>query len=413
MEIKSVKEQYRIFDELLKKRIDTLMPKLMKETGIDLWLVLDREYNEDPVFSTLVPKLVKNVSRQGLLAFSLMPDGTFEALSLSRPNSRLWDHYNQAYNPKEETQCEALRNLLEQKNPSTIGINISEECPMCDGLSKTMYDELMDCLGETYAPRTISAEKLCTRWLETRIPEEIEYYKTDIYPIAVQVMDEAFSSKCIVPGKTTTADLEWYMMQRFEEFGLGAWFAPDVDSQRKGESDERMVGQVIQPGDLIHCDMGTTYLGLRTDSQRMAYISVNGEDAPEGIQKAFETCNRFQDIVRASFKTGLTGNEIFEKAIARARAEGIEAMLYSHPIGFYGHGAGPIIGLYDHQGFVEGRGEVTLHDDTCYALELNIRQYVPEWDQKVCIMLEETVAYTGGEVQFLDPVGRTKLMVVK
>lgn len=186
--------------------------------------------------------------------------------------------------------------------------------------------------------------------------------------------------------------------------GLDAWFSPDVDLQRRGEREERMCDTVIQEGDLLHTDMGLTYLNLYTDSQRLGYVLKKGEtQIPAGILKGFSRGNRFQDVVRENFVEGRTGNEIFFAATRQAKEEGIRPMLYSHPIGYYGHGAGPSIGMYDNQGFVPLHGELKLHPDTCYALELNVREPVPEWDnQDVCFMLEETISYTGGQTYFLD-----------
>lgn len=202
-------------------------------------------------------------------------------------------------------------------------------------------------------------------------------------------------------------------MQRISDMGLDAWFSPDVDVQRKGSAIQRMSGVVIEKGDLIHTDMGLTYLGLNTDSQRLAYVLRDGEtEIPAGILAGFAKANRFQDIVRENFVEGRSGNEIFFAAMEQGKQEGLRPMLYTHPIGFYGHGAGPIIGLYSNQGFVPGRGELLLHPDTCYALELNVTESVPEWDgQDVCYMLEETIAYTGGKTYF-NADGRDQITVI-
>jgi hypothetical protein len=203
---------------------------------------------------------------------------------------------------------------------------------------------------------------------------------------------------------TTTTDVEYYIMQRIDDMGLSAWFAPDVDVQRRGCPGKRMSDTVIEKGDIIHTDWGIEYMGLNTDSQRLGYLLRDGEtEIPAGILEGFRTGNRFQDIVRENYVTGRTGNEIFFASMEQAKAEGIRPMLYTHPIGNYGHGAGPTIGLYTDQGFVPGRGEIRLFDETCYALELNIVHSVPEWDgQDVAFYMEETIRYTGGKTLFCD-----------
>lgn len=398
-DILPIREQYAICDELLKDRLENLMPKLLRECGVDMWLVICREYNEDPVFKTITPQLVKNASRTSCFIFSVDHDGKYEALSLSRPNPRLAPFYTQAYFPARESQYDAIAKVVEQRNPSKIAVNISEDCAQADGLSKKLYDLLVNCLGD----RIVPDDTIAIRWLETRTAKELELYPA-IYRIAMDVLREAYSRDVITPGVTTTTDVEWFIMQRINDMGLDAWFAPDVDLQRHGGTDQRMSGVVIQEGDLLHTDMGLTYLNLYTDSQRLGYVLREGEtEIPAGILNGFARGNRFQDVVRENFVEGRTGNEIFFASIEQAKREGIRPMLYSHPIGFYGHGAGPSMGMYDNQGFVPLHGERKLHQDTCYALELNIVETVPEWDnQDVCFMLEETISYTGGQTYFMD-----------
>lgn len=407
-DIRSIREQYRVCDEILRERLEDLMPRLLRECGVDMWLVICREYNEDPVFKTLTPQLVKNASRTSCFLFSLDKNGTYEALSLSRPNPRLAPFYIQAYDPKTQDQYEAILKAVEERNPRRVAVNISEDCAQADGLCKLLWDKLYACLGD----RLVADDSIAIRWLETRTRRELELYP-EIYRISMDVLREAYSTDVITPGVTTTTDVEWFIMQRINDMGLDAWFAPDVDLQRRGGTDQRMSGVVIEKGDLLHTDMGLTYFGLYTDSQRLAYVLRDGEtEIPAGLLAGFARGNRFQDIVRENFKEGLTGNDIFSAAVEQARQEGIRPMLYSHPIGVYGHGAGPSMGMYDNQGFVPGHGELRLHPDTCYALELNVTEPVPEWDgQDVCFMLEETIAYTDGTTRFMDD-DRDKIAVI-
>ncbi len=396
----TVREQYALFDEILKERIHSLMPRLMKECGVEMWVVISREYNEDPLFKTLVPSLVKNASRTTCLVFCLDRDGTYEALNVSRPNPRLDGFYRQAMNRKDDV-FEALNHLIAGKKPAKVHVNISNECAMADGLSKNLYDHLQLALCGSVP--LVSAEALAVRWIETRTPRELSLYPA-VYRMMMDIVDEVFSKSVIRPGVTTTADVEWEIMQRVNDLGLPFWFSPDVDLQRRGSGDTRMSGAVIEEGDIVHCDVGLVCLGLHTDTQRLVYIGRKGERGiPEGIRAAFKTGNRFQDIVRSHYRSGRTGNEIFASAMEQAGQEGIRAMIYCHPIGTFGHSAGPCVGMYDNQGFVPGHGELVLHEDTCYALELNIAQPVPEWDNQLVYMyLEETIAYTGGQTCFMD-----------
>ena len=395
----TVQEQYAKRDAILKSRIHSLMPQLMKECGVEMWAVISREYNEDPVFKTLVPSLVKNASRITCLVFCLDNDDNFEALNVSRPNPRFEGFYTQAMNRKDDV-FNALANLVANKKPSRLHVNISNGCAIADGLSKNLYDRLQMVLCGN-AP-LVSAEPIVIRWIETRTQEELELYPK-IYKLMMDIIDDVFSEKFIKPGVTTTTQLEWSIMQQVNDLGLPFWFAPDVDLQRKGSDNPRMADCVIEEGDIVHCDVGLACMGLLTDTQRNVYVGRKGKDIPEGIKAAFSTANRFQDIVRSNYAVGRTGNEIFFASIEQAKKEGINAMIYCHPIGVYGHSAGPSIGMFDNQGFVKGSGERVMHDNTCYALELNIKQVVPEWgDQPVVMMLEETISFSDGKTSFMD-----------
>jgi len=397
-DIYSVREQHRIHDEILKDRLQNLMPKLLKECGVDMWLVICRENNEDPVFKTLVPSLVKYASRLSCFVFSIDKNGNYEALNLSRPNPRLAPYYTDAYTTKENQYDVIAREVL-ARNPEKIAVNISGITAQADGMSKFVWDNLYERLGD----RLVADDRMAIRWLETRTEKEIQLYP-QLYRIAADILREAYSLDVITPGVTTTTDVEYYIMQRINDMGLNAWFAPDVDVQRKGCPGQRMSDTVIEKGDIIHTDWGIEYMGLHTDSQRLGYILRDGEtEIPAGILEGVKIGNRFQDIVCSNYITGRTGNEIFFAAVEQAKAEGIRPMLYTHPIGFYGHAAGPCIGMYDNQGFVPLTGELVLHDDTCYALELNVTHSVPEWDgQDVAFYMEETITYTGGKTYFND-----------
>jgi hypothetical protein len=377
---------------------------------VALWLVLCREYNEDPVFKTLAPPLMKTASRTSAFAFVNAPDG-FSAISLCRPNPRLAPYYRQGYDPAAGTQWEAIARLAAEYGHGSVHVNMTGDCALADGLSATLRDELLAHLPAGTALK--SAGALVTRWLETRTPKELALYPA-IYRLPVGILREVYSREMITPGVTTTTDLEFCIMQRIAGLGLDCWFAPDVDLQRRGEGEKRLRDAVIEEGDLLHTDWGLVCCGLHTDSQRLGYVlrkSAGETEIPAGLLAGLAKGNRFQDIVRESFVAGRSGNEIFAGSVAAAKAEGLRPMLYSHPVGVHGHAAGPAIGMYDNQGFVPGHGENLLHDDTCYALELNVTEYVPAWEQDICFMLEETILFTGGKTHFLDD-GRDRITAI-
>lgn len=397
-----LKEQYEKIDSRLRERLHVILPELMKRNGLDMWVVMAREYNEDPVYLSLVPKLERTAARLSCLVFSLNENGEFKCLSLCRQNPSIEKYYERAWDQKNETQWEALKRIITEKNPEKIGVNISEGFAMADGLTKNLFDQLEKALGENISTKFTDATDLAVGWLETRSPKELEEYP-GIYKVAERIINQAFSLEVITPGKTKTSEVEWWIMERINDLGLTAWFTPTIDLQREGEENSRLDEAIILPGDILHCDVGIEYLGLCTDTQRLAYVRKDGEiDAPEGLQNALKVCNYFQDIVAECFVEGKTGNEILNQALGRAAKEGISATLYTHPIGIHGHGAGPIIGLWDNQVYVPLKGEQRLHDNTCYALELNTSSQVKEWgDQEATIYLEETIAFTGGKIKYI------------
>jgi hypothetical protein len=401
----SLRAQAEVRNNWLKQRLETVLPEIMRREGFDMWLVIAREYNEDPVIMTMLPEPAMAARRRTILVFSLKPDGSVERLTASRYGQP--GFYEVAWEPEKEGQYECLARMIRERDPQTIGINVSVESAFGDGLSHNEYEELAAVLDETYMARVKSAERLCIGWLERRIPAELHVYP-GIVEIGHAIIAEAFSSATIHPGITTTDDVIWWMRQKMNDLGLRAWFQPDVDIQAKGESFEAFnthteKRKLILPGDLLWCDMGFYYLGLATDQQQVAYVLKPGEtDAPAGLKAALADGNRLQDIHLEEMCIGRTGNDVLKSALDRAKSEGIDPMIYSHPLGYHGHAAGPTIGLWDQQGGVPGKGDYEVFDDTCYSIELNVKKTVPEWgNQQVRVALEEDAVLTGGHIDWI------------
>jgi len=402
--ILSLRERTRIYNGWLKKRLESLLPALMDETDIDMWLVIAREYNEDPVIMSLLPEPNLYARRRTILVFHRRSENV-DRLAISRYGFD--GFYEGVWDPDAEEQHMCLARIIKERNPEKIGINVSNTFAFGDGLTHGEYMLLVDALGE-YAERLVSAEKLCVRWLETRISEELESYPM-LVELTHAIIQEAFSSKVITPGITTVEDVQWWMRQKMLDLGVEMWFPATVDRQGYGARyDDGEKTQVIHRGDLLHCDVGFYYLGLATDVQENAYVLKHREvDAPDGLKEALADANRLQDYLTEAFKTGRTGNQILSMALDKARKNGLKPTIYTHPLGAHGHGAGPIIGLWDRQDGVPGRGDYPLYPDTCYAVELNIKRELPEWgSQEVRMSLEEDAWWTGDRLVYL--AGRQK-----
>jgi Xaa-Pro aminopeptidase len=387
------REQAVLVRSWIEKRFDVLLPELMRREGIDMWVIVTREYNSDPVFSSMAPLTTYSSRRRTILVFfDRGPDQGVERLSVGRFD---YGGLFQVHETLNHEQWKGLREVVEARDPKVIGVDKSELWNHADGLTANEEDNLLEALGPKYGRRVRSAENLAVSWLERKLPEETEAYR-HVMQVAHLVIREAFSNQVIVPGATTTEDVVWWMRQRVAEMGLGQWFHPSVSIQRKGGAPaEGEPGHgVIQRGDLLHCDFGIVYLGFSTDTQHNAYVLRAGEtDAPEGLKAGQRAGNRLQDVVMDQARAGVSGNVALAEALAQAKSEGLDPTIYCHAIGYHGHGAGAPIGMTDYQEGVPGRGERPLSANTWSSIELNVRFRVPEWDdQEVRFALEEDAA---------------------
>ena len=413
------KDRAILKDELLEDRFENLLPKLMDDVDLDMWILISREYNEDPVLKTMLPATWLNARRRTIIVFYRNKEkNTLERLAVARYDigksiKSVWDK------EKEPNQWKALSDLIKERNPQKIGMNISKHFALADGLVKTDYDEFLENLTKEYKEKIVSAEKLAIGWIETRTEKEMKLFK-NLVDITHNIIDEAFSNNTIVPGKTTTDDVVWFMRQKVTDLGLETWFHPTIDVQRNNEALKSHIESfskgekedVIRKGDLLHCDFGITYVGLNTDCQQHAYVLKDDEnDVPEFLKSAFKKGNRVQDILTKNMKAEKTGNQILAKSLSDGKAEGLRPSIYTHPLGKFGHSAGTTIGMWDSQGGVPFNGDYPLKKNTAYAIELNTTVYIKEWKKDIRIMLEEdgffgnnTFEYISGRQTAIKPI---------
>ncbi len=414
-----LKAQAQLSTAILKEKMEMVLPWAMERSGVDVWVVAARENGEDPVLKTLFTWDMPLARRISVLIFYRNAEtGTVRKLSVGMHSPEMTDVYENAQKAG-ETVWESTARILRELDPEKIAVNRSRVFGFCDGMTSTVYEDFMAAIGTGLAARVCDGEDVAMRWLQRVTPLEKKTIAA-FTDITHDIILYSFSRKVITPGTTTTTDVEWVMRSLIYEMGYEAWFGPDVDLQRRGSEISRMSGEVILPGDILHCDIGFRgcYVRLHTDMQWIGYILPSDEAAssedpvsflpPEEkaavreMQALLDTGNRFRGIVMKNMILGRTGNEVFENAVREAKEQGIRPMLYSHPVGTFGHGAGPMIGLYTNQGFVEGSGEKKLEEDTCYALELNVYDDLAAWDgQTVFAYLEENICQ-GTEVGYLS-----------
>jgi hypothetical protein len=413
-----LREQAALYNGWLKARFERVLPGLLRREKIDMWVVICREHAEDPVYPTLMPRPNMFAWRLSMLVFfdrgaaegveclSVNPYGSGDF------NREIGDFYRPGWIESPEEPWARLTRIVMERDPARIAVNESKTFAFADGLSASLKAELVAAIGPGLGARIVPAERLAVGWLETRTAAELEFYER-IVSVNRRVAAEALSGRVIKPGVTTIDDLNWWTRERFAGLGLEAWFQPTfyiMRSSREAPGDRG----VVQRGDVVRCDIGFRLMGMTTDVQEVAYVLKEGEsEAPAGLREAMRLGNRLQDILTGEFKEGRTGNEVLAAALAKARGEGLKPRIYSHPLNYYGHGAGTRIGPGDAQGGVPGMGDYPLYPDTCWAVELGVSVVVPEWGgQEVYLALEQSAVFHAAGVRY--PAGRqTEFHLIK
>jgi Xaa-Pro aminopeptidase len=414
----TLREQADMEQRWLDQRMKTVLPALMQKHGVDMWVVPMREYNEDPVFSSIVSPTTMSARRRTIYLFydpcafvradcakpferlamgGTSQGGVFTAIRSTKAaagpaggqvqaQAELWG----------DEQWQVLKTEIEKRNPKSIAIDVSRVFAFNDGLSAGELEGMKAALGPKWTARFKSADDLALDLIAIRSAEEADTYRK-MQQVVWGIIDTAFSTAVITPGVTRTEDVVWWMRQKVNDLGLGTWFHPSVEVQRKGVADPGD-NPIIQKGDVLHCDFGITAMRLNTDTQHMGYVLLDGEtDAPPGLKVALANSNRLQDIVLAEIKPGRSGNEILKSSRAKMAAAGIDGTVYTHPIGLHGHGAGPLIGLWDYQDGVPGRGDAKVIPNMWFSIELQATTRVPEWSNQPVRSAQEEDAVIGSD----------------
>jgi hypothetical protein len=401
----TLREQAEIRQGWLEARLDRVLPRLMREHGVDMWILPMREYLEDPVFSGLVSPTTMAARRRTIYVFhdrgpelgveriaigGTSQGGVYEVVRDPDAREGAAGAARRLAEPFGPEQWSLLTPVVEARDPGTIAVNISHVHHFADGLTAGEWEQLQDALGPVYRERVVRRPMLAVQYIEERIPEMLPTY-VRMQELAHENIATAFSSQVITPGVTTIQDVVWWLRQRNNDQGLRSWFQPSVTVQRRGIEMADSANPVILRGDVLHTDYGITALGLNTDTQHMGYVLREGEtEPPAGLLTALRRANRLQDLLLEEMVPGRTGNQVLASTLRRMREEGIDGSVYTHPIGDHGHGAGPTIGLWDRQDGVEGRGDVPLRPSTWFSIELQATTPVPEWGgQPVRMALEE------------------------
>jgi Xaa-Pro aminopeptidase len=406
----SIRDRAAVVHRITAKRLDTLVPRLMRETGFDMWIVSCNEDNLDPVFETMVPYENWNPITQILVFFDQGPAKGVERLNVSRTDTQglfksAWDAA--AFDAKKgEGQWEALGRIVRERDPKRIGLDEGEVQWVAGGLTSVLKKRIVEAVGPKYAARLRSAEPLVTLWAETLIDEEVELMERAA-ALSRSIIADMFSARVITVGQTTADDLRWYYWQRVADLGLKVSFSPFVSIRGRSPKDAETWGKddkIIRPGDVLHCDVGLKYMRWNSDHQEMAYVLRPGEtDAPETLRKLMAETNRLQDVYCGEFKAGLTGNEMLGAMLEKARSLGIPGpRIYSHSMGLFLHEPGPLIGLPWEQVHNAGRGDVKLVPMSTFTAEMSVTGPFAEWGVDFRVPLEQDILFDGARAFFLS-----------
>ena len=409
----TLREQAEVQQAWLGERLATNLPMLMRKHGVDMWVLAMREYNEDPVFKALVSATTFAARRRTIYVFfdrgqeagverlalgGNSQGGLYEAVRATAiaSDGRSAELVGQA-------QWDLFGRMVAERNPRRIAVNISHDHNFADGLTAGEWEQMAEALGPGFAGRVVREPLLAIDYLAMRVPGMTPVYRR-MQAIVHEIIGAAFSEVIIEPGTTTTADVVWWMRQRVHDLGMGSWFQPSVSVQRRGVEMGDSIAPVILRGDVLHCDFGLVAMGMTTDTQHMGYVLLEGEtEAPEGLQRALARANRLQDILLEETRVGRSGNEILASVLAVMRSEGLDGTMYTHPIGDHGHGAGPLIGRWDNQEGIAGRGDPFVIPSMWFSTEMQVTTPVAEWDgQPVRMAVEEEAEVTAeGEMRWM------------
>jgi Xaa-Pro dipeptidase len=405
----SVREQQAVREAWLKRRLDTMLLPMMRRQKIDMWIVANEEFHPEPVTAHIAPPIPYE-GRRDFFIFTDRGGDKLERVALVRYPEEHLKYFFEVLNPPGKDIASTLQKFVKERNPKTIALDMGGTRGATTGLTHDTYLYLTETLGPDYAGRFISAAPLIVEYMDTRLPEELEHYRTAV-ALTDLLTQRAFSNEVITPGKTTVGDVRWWFLQQVNNAGLDVWFQPDMRIQRHNQETGKTQqflsvaeeSVVIQRGDVIHIDCGLNYLGLSTDWQKMAYVLREGEkDVPEGLKRALANTNKLQDALFTHIKPGAKGFEVYDATMADMKNQGIEAMIYSHSIGTQGHALGASV---DFRRPTSGAPtDPPFREGSYTSIELNTSTPVAEWGgQKVTIMMEDDAYLTRDGMKWFRP----------
>lgn len=406
-------EQIAVREGWLEKRHGLILD-MMRRHEIDMWIIINEEFHDDPLTHLVAPPLPYCGGRDIFIFIDADEEGLKRFAVQGFWEEHVRRFFETGWPDDPLPAAKMLPQLVAEYQPRTIGLGMGGRRGVQRSLTHDTYLWLREVMGPETSKRFVSAADLIEEYLDTRIPEELEHYRT-----LVQLTDvltrRALSNEVITPGETTVGELRRWMYDQVMANGCSLWFEPDIRLYKKGVDPTLSHGfpsvaeekEIIRRGHVIHIDYGLIYMGFHSDWQKNAYVLHPGEeDAPEGLKRAMANTNLLQDSLIRTSRPGLTAGEVTQKVMDEMQEKGITAYIYSHPIGNQGHGLGTGLGY----GFRPGstgdpsRMPKRLRNGSYISVELNTVNTIPEWDdQKVILAMEDDAYLTEEGFKFFRP----------
>ncbi|HZS96700.1 MAG TPA: M24 family metallopeptidase [Terriglobales bacterium] len=403
-------QQLAVREQWLLKRHEMIL-SMMRAHGIDMWIVVNEEFHDDPVTQYIAPPRPYAGNRDYFVFVDTGDKGLRKIAITGFSEENLKKFFESPDEPRPADKV--LPELYEQYKPKKIALSYGARRGVERSITYDTYNLIAEKMGSDAAQHFVPAADLIEDYLDTRIPEEFTTYIAMVQ-LTDSMTRRALSSEVIHPGRTTVGDVRRWLYDQLWENRVGTWFQPDLRVQRKSKKNDTSRGflavaseeTVIERGDVVHLDFGITYMGLNTDWQKMAYVLLPGEkDAPVGLKNAMKNTNTLQDTLTHTARPAKLASEVYGQTMDEMKQKGIEAQIYSHPIGNQGHGLGPSIDFRSTQrSDIGATAAKPLRKGAYLSVELNTQTAVNEWDgQKVYIMMEDDAYLTDEGYKFFIP----------
>lgn len=409
--------RWRKMNQVRNDKFDLVLPEVMRENNIDMWIITNREGNLDPLYADMGEGYVGGPT--GYYIFTDRGGDRIERATLGIGGYLLeqggtYDYFG---------STSELKEFVASRDPKKIGLNISKNIGGADGLTHSAYLELAEVLGKQYEQRFVSAEKLVSDFRSRRVASEITIYG-EAGELSYTIAERAFSNEVITPGVTTLEDVAWWMKEQQFKHNLGSSFGmPSVYITGPEGIIATSSDRIIQRGDVLMIDWGVGLMNMFTDMKRMAYVLKEGETkVPDGIQNAFNQGVRVREIIQKTIKPGVTAKEA-EDAVYKALTEAgfnrmkgfnqytdldkTDVIIGCHSVGNWGHGIEPSIAYWN-----PVRIEYELKPSNLISIEFFAYTKLPEWGgKKLRVPIEDDAIITERGIEWLYPVNPRVLLI--